>query len=476
MLYSRALSLASRLGSIVRPAVTALGVSALLLIGSATAARADVKLPNIFGNNMVLQRGKPLPIWGTAASDEVVTVTFAGQTATAKAGADGKWQVSLAAMEANDKPQTMTVSGKNKLELKDILIGEVWVCSGQSNMSYAVASVHNNKQEVAEANYPQIRLFLEPTVQLPQPATDINAHWVPCSPATVPGFAAPGYFFGRELHKELKVPVGLIANAWGGRRIEPFTTPDGVKAVPALEGKPQHELGIIYNGMFAPIVPFAVRGAIWYQGEANCSEGMLYTDRMRALAASWRQAWSDPNMPLYYVQLAPFRYQPDNMLPEFWEAQTAALAIPHTGMAVINDIGNFHDIHPNNKQDVGKRLARWALNRTYGKKDVVPSGPLFKSAKVDGDKMRVEFAYAGGLKSRDGKPLTQFEIAGADNKYVPAQATIDGETVIVTADAVKEPVSVRLGWHPNANPNLVNGEGLPTGSFRSKDWKGATGE
>ncbi|MCE9544041.1 MAG: sialate O-acetylesterase [Planctomycetia bacterium] len=473
MLSPRAILYAFRSSSLAIHATTTLCIFAA--IGLASPAFADVKLPNVFSSNMVLQRDRPVPVWGTAAADEEVTVSIGDHTASTKAGGDGKWKVSLPAMPANDKPQTMTVSGKNKLELKDILVGEVWVCSGQSNMSFAVASVDNNKKEVSTADYPQIRLFLVHNAQGPKPAADVNAKWVPCSPATVPGFAAPGYFFGRELHKELKVPVGLIAAAWGGRRIEPFTTPEGVKAVPALASKPQHELGIIYNGMLAPIVPYAIRGAIWYQGEANVGEGMLYTDRMKALVASWRQAWSDPEMPFYFVQLAPFRYG-GNVLPEFWEAQTASLAIPHTGMAVINDIGNFGNIHPGNKQDVGSRLARWALNRTYGKKDVVASGPLFKSATVDGDKVRVAFAYAGGLKSRDSKPLTEFEIAGADGKYVPAKATIDGETVIVTADAVKEPASVRLGWRPNANPNLVIGAGLPTGSFRSKDWKGVTGE
>ncbi|MCE9556075.1 MAG: sialate O-acetylesterase [Planctomycetes bacterium] len=465
---------ASRFRWLLIPSVRVLSVA--LTLGMASILQADVKLPNVFSDNMVLQRDRPLPVWGTASPEEEVTVKLGDKSATTKAGADGKWKVELPAMPANAQPQTMTVAGKNKLEVKDVLIGEVWVCSGQSNMSYAVASVDNYKKEVDSAKFPEIRLFLIPNVQQAQPAADVNAKWVPCSPQTVGGFAAPGFFFGRELHNQLKVPVGLIANAWGGRRIEPFTTPEGVKAVPALAGKPQNELGIIYNGMFAPIVPYAVRGAVWYQGEANCSEAMLYTDRMRALAASWRQAWSNPEMPLYYVQLAPFNYRPANMLPEFWEAQTAALAIPHTGMAVITDIGNFHNIHPGNKQDVGKRLARWALNRTYGKKDVVPSGPLFKSAKADGDKVRVEFAYAEGLKSRNGQPLTEFEIAGADDKYVPAKATIEGNTVVVTAEAVKEPKHVRLGWRPNANPNLVNGEGLPTGSFRSKDWKGATGE
>ena len=455
----------------------AAGLFALSLI-VAVPGRADVKPAGVFSSNMVLQRDRELPVWGTATPGEAVTVEFAGNKASTVTDPRGRWQVKLPAHAVSADPLKMTIAGKNKIELDNILVGEVWMCSGQSNMQFAVVSSKDGAKEVADANYPNIRLFLVPTVQLRAPTEIVNARWNVCSPQTVGGFAAPGYFFGRELHKELKVPIGLIANAWGGRRIEPFTPAIGIDAVPALAGKPQGELSIIYNGMIAPISPYPIRGAIWYQGESNASEGMLYADRMRAMIAGWRKVWNQGDFPVYWAQIAPFRYGGSQfMLPELWEAQTAALDIPHTGMAVLTDIGNPGDIHPNNKQDVGARLARWALNRDYGRKDIVPSGPLYKSMKADGKKIFVNFAYAdGGLKSRDDKPLTHFEIAGADGKFVPAKATIEGATVVVEADGIAEPTQVRFCWDGIANPNLVNNVGLPAGPFRSQDWRGATGE
>ena len=456
-----------------------------LFATAAPQAWGEVKLPSVFSSNMVLQRDREIPVWGVAAPGEAVTIELAGNKATAVADPRGKWQTKLPALALSTEPLKMTVSGtsaastKNKIEFDNILVGEVWVCSGQSNMQWSVAQSNDGGKEIAEANHPNIRLYHVPTVQLRNPAeTVLNARWVACSPQTVGGFSAVGYYFGRDLQKELKVPIGLIANAWGGRRIEPFTPAIGVESVPALAGKPQGELSIIYNGMVAPVAPFPIRGAIWYQGESNMGEGMLYADRKRALVAGWRKVWNQGEFPFYWAQLAPFKYggQP-YALPELWEAQTAALDIPHTGMAVLTDIGNPGDIHPRNKQDVGARLARWALNRDYGRKDVVPSGPLYKSMKVEGNKIRVHFAYAdGGLKTRDDKPLTDFEVAGADGKFVPAKATIDGQTVVVEAEGIAEPTQVRFCWNGVASPNFVNSAGLPAGPFRSLDWKGATGE
>jgi len=441
-----------------------------LLVASqlAAPAQADVKLPNVFSDNLVLQRDREVPIWGTAAADEEVTVEFGGQKVSTKAGADGKWTVKLPVGSANDQPQTMTVSGKNKLEVKNILVGEVWVCSGQSNMQWNVMQCANGQQEAANANHPNIRLLNIPTIAAPQPAADIPSKWAICSPQTVPGFSAAGYYFGRELNKELKVPIGLIANAWGGQPIEPFTPPVGLAAIPELAGKPHRNPSAIYNGMVAPIVPYGMRGAIWYQGESNNGDNLLYFHRMRALIDGWRQVWGQGDFPFYYVQIAPLaNFYNGEALPLIWEAQFRALQIPNTGMAVITDIGNIHDIHPANKQDVGRRLALWALAKTYNK-DVVPSGPLYKGIKIEGDKIRIEFDYVGGgLKSRDGQPLSEFEIAGEDGKFVPATATIDGNNVVVHADAVKEPKHVRLGWRREANPNLMNAEGLPASPFRS---------
>lgn len=508
-------------------------------------ASADVTLPSVIGSHMVLQRDKPLPIWGWAEPGEAVTVTLADGKAAAKADAQGNWRAVLPAMAAGG-PHAMTVSGKNTIELTDILVGEVWVCSGQSNMEWGIGAVMNGQKEIAEANYPKIRLFhvIEHRASgLPEP--HINATWRVCSPQTISqyghkGFSAVGYFFGRELHKELDVPVGLIDTSWGGTLVEPWTPLVGFESVPQLQGIaravqqadreyeqavpktvaaieawlpgakkaltehqrvpappawPVHGMSshvkptALYNGMVYAIVPFAVRGAIWYQGESNRGDGMMYFEKMKALINGWRTVWGHPTggrrirspavrapqdgFPFLFVQLAPFRYQGDvYALPMIWEAQTAALSIPNTGMAVITDlVDNIADIHPTLKQGVGKRLALWALARTYGRKGLVYSGPLCKAMKVEGNAIRISFDHVGGgLASRDGKPLTHFEIAGADKKFVKAQAKIDGETIVVSSDQVVEPVAVRFGWHQEAMPNLMNKEGLPASPFRTDRW------
>lgn len=386
-------------------------------------------------------------------------------------------------------PHTLTVEGTTKIELKDILVGEVWLCSGQSNMEWSVAQSDNAQAEIQAANYPQIRHIKIPHRPAETPQADVPSDgWKVCSPQTVPGFTAVGYYFARYLHKELNVPIGLIGSNWGGTRIEPWTPPAGFQAVPALsniaenldkfpqkndQGQINHQTPLaLYNGMIAPLVPYALRGAIWYQGESNNGEGMLYYEKMKALISGWRTLWDDPDMPFYYVQLAPFRYGRPEALPGIWEAQLKALSIPNTGMAVTVDISNIADIHPRNKQDVGKRLALWALAKTYGKDDVVYSGPLYKSLKVEGDKAIVSFDHVGGgLVSRDGKPLTHFQVAGEDKKFVDAQAEIVGDTVVVRAEGVAKPVAVRFAWHELAEPNLSNKEGLPASPFRTDDWK-----
>ena len=311
--------------------------------------------------------------------------------------------------------------------------------------------------------------MLVPKVQVPAPAKDVKAEWLVCSPKTVAaggwgGFSAALYYFGQRLHKELDVPVGLIDSSWGGSPIEPWT----------VSGK---KGGGMYNGMIAPVKPLAIRGVIWYQGEANVGNGLKYYDKMKALIGGWRKVWGY-DFPFYFVQLAPFSGYGPGSLPPLWEAQVASLKIPGTGMAVTTDIvHNIGDIHPRNKHDVGNRLALWALAKEYGKKDLVYSGPLYKSMKVEGDKVRLSFAHVGGgLKSRDGKPLSEFEIAGGDGKFLPAQAAIDGDTVVVEAKEVASPTQVRFGWRNGASPNLVNKEGLPASPFQTNNWQGGTGE
>lgn len=504
----------------------------LLSLTTATSVLANVSLPSVVGSNMVLQRDQPLPLWGWADSGEKVTVTFAGQTKEVTTDASGKWSVKLDAMPANAQPQAMVIKGNNEIKLENILIGEVWIGSGQSNMQWDVNASMNPKEEAAAAEYPNIRLFNVPLVSSPVKNDNLNASWEACSPKSVPRFSAVLYFMGRHLHKELNVPVGLIASSWGGSRIEPWTPVEGFAQVPsqkdnartirmntpgysdyeaslqnylnqvqawAQEGrelvknrKPlpplpdrpgplahgSQQLVGTYNAMIHPLVPFAIRGAVWYQGESNNGEGMLYTDRMQALIAGWRAVWQQGDFPFYHVQLAPFNYsrkspgedKATTALAEIWEAQAESVKrIPNTGMAVINDVGDLKDIHPTNKQEVGRRLALIALAKDYGKKDVVYSGPVYREHAIDGGVVRIKFDHTGGgLASRDGKPLTWFEVAGADGKFVAAEANVDGNDVVVKAAGVPEPKAVRYAFSQMAEPNLMNKEGLPAGAFRTK--------
>jgi sialate O-acetylesterase len=463
-----------------------LALAALMSLLSVS-LEAAIKLPSIIGSNMVLQRDEPVPVWGWDDAGTKVTVAIGAANVTATADANGKWQVQLPAMLAGG-PVTMTITGTDSVTLDNILVGEVWLCSGQSNMEWPVAASNNPQEEIAAADHPKIRHIKISHVPMDTPQDNVASDgWKVCTPQNVPGFTAVGYFFARYLQKELDVPVGLIGSNWGGTRIEPWTTPCGFKAVPALKdiadnldkfpskdaaGKINHQTPLaLYNGMIAPLVPYGIRGAIWYQGESNNGEGMLYHEKMKALIAGWRSVWKKPDMPFYFVQLAPFRYNRPDALPGIWEAQAATLCDPHTGMAVTVDISDVKDIHPRNKQDVGKRLALWALFQLHGKKDLVYSGPLYKSMAVEGNKIRIAFDHAGsGLVSRDGQPLTRFTIAGEDKNFVEAKSEIDGATVVVSSDSVPNPAAVRFGWHEEAEPNLSNKEGLPASPFRTDKW------
>jgi sialate O-acetylesterase len=445
-------------------------LSAFSLIPVLTApAAADVKLPTVLGSHMVLQRDKPIPIWGWADPGEEVTVEFAGMVGQAKADDAGKWKVTLGAQKANATGHKLRVKGKNSLELDDVLVGEVWVGSGQSNMEWSVSASANPKETIAAAKHPNIRLFNVQKIQAAVPLPDVGytfgkISWRECTPASVPQFSAVLYHFGVRLQKDLDVPIGLINSSWGGSPIEPWT----------VTGKSS---GTMYNAMIAPLMPFAIRGVIWYQGESNVGNGLAYRDKTEALVKGWRAVWGE-DMPFYFVQIAPWSGYGAGSLPRLWEGQVASLKIPHTGMAVVTDlVDNIKDIHPKNKLDVGNRLALWALAKTYGKKDLVYSGPLYKSMKVEGNKVRLSFTHTGGgLASRDGKPLTEFEIAGEDGKFVPGEAVIEGQDVVVSAAGVDNPTQVRFGWRNTANPNLMNKEGLPASPFQTTDWHGGTGE
>ncbi len=503
-----------------------------VLLFTQTVVHAEVTLPRVIGSNMVLQRNIEVPIWGWAAPGEEITITLSAEaegvepvsTATAIADAEGNWQVKLPAMAAGG-PYTLRVKGSNTLELTNVLFGEVWVCSGQSNMQWSVNASKDNEAEIAAAMYPKIRLFYIPRVPSGLLQKDVEADWYETSPETIPNFSAVAYYFGRKLYKNLDVPIGLINTSWGGTRIEPWTPPIGFAGVPALvsinkevediqanylaqlpekmnaieawiaDTRKALETGAqltqmpdnthplahqqrptaLYNGMVHPIVPYGIRGALWYQGESNLREGMLYHEKMKALINGWREVWGQGDFPFYFVQLAPFNYGGRNaspfFLPQIWEAQIATLALPNTGMAVTTDIGNLRDIHPRNKQDVGRRLALWALAKDYGRDDVTYSGPLYKAMAVEGNAIRLTFDHVGsGLTARDEKPLTWFQIAGEDKEFVEAKAIIDGDTVVVSSDALANPVAVRFGWHQSAEPNFINKEGLPASPFRTDSW------
>jgi len=498
--------------------------------GFTQAARAEVRLPRVFSSHMVLQQEKPLAVWGWAQPNETVKVQLAANSQQVKANERGEWKATLPALKAGG-PYTMTVSGSSTVQFEDVMIGEVWLCSGQSNMEMGVGVSKAAKEEVAAANHPGIRLLKVTKSWKPEPQDDIEGTWKPCTPQTIAeggwgGFSACAYYFGRELHKKLGVTVGLIDSSWGGTRIESWTPPEGFAVVPALERDyelvqlsdrrtaryrqrleqflqeterwlavarqalterkivptmptypaelqaPHHlqQATALYNGMIHPLHPFALRGAIWYQGESNRAEGMLYAERMKALIGGWRQVWGEGEFPFYYVQIAPYNYNENpEIVGEFWEAQSAAQVVPNTAMAVVNDIGDLKDIHPANKQEVGRRLALLALARTYGHDKLVCSGPAFKSMTIEGDRLRLSFDHiGGGLASRDGKPLNWFEVIDAEEGgFVKADARIDGTTVVLSAPDVKHPVAMRFAWSMLAEPNLMNAEGLPASAFRA---------
>ena len=494
----------------------AMAFTVCVLVACGT-ARAYVTVPTVFGDNMVLQRDVELPVWGQATPGQKVTVSIATASASATADEKGSWAVKLPAMKCLPKQTglTMTIKGaplpvevierlkaeakakteakamaaaeataKAKAEgkpkpkpltdtivLKNILIGEVWLGSGQSNMEFELGKSLNGKDAIAAADLPNIRLYHVPRTKNWYPNNDVDAAWKVCSPEASPKFSAVLYYFGKRLHDELKVPIGLINASWGGTAIEPWTATNEERT----------HVGIYYNGMIAPLQPFAIRGVAWYQGETNvfAGNGFNYYDKTKHLIESWRKTFQNDKLSFHMVQLAPWGGgYGGGQLPALWEAQVASLKIPDTGLVVTTDlVDDIKDIHPRNKAPVGNRLALWALAKDYGRKDLAYSGPLYKSMKVEGNSIRVSFAHVcGGLLARDKKELTEFQIAGADGKFVAAKAAIDGETVLVSAEGVAAPKNVRFGWRSVANPNLMNQVKLPASPFQTDNWRGGMGE
>jgi len=452
---------------------------------------AEVVLPKILGNNRVLQRNKLVPVWGTASAGEAVTVKFSGQTKKVIADVAGNWQIMLDPMPASAMPQILEIDGTNTIKLDNILVGEVWLCSGQSNMSYEMrknskvrrpdtSTVNSPIDELERAHNPQIRIFLVTQKNLRRPDST-HSGWDIAEGTALRDFSAAGYFFAKNLNHDLKVPVGIICSAISGSRIEPWMPGEAFDAIPYFKDnniKVDGDPGKLYVNMIAPVAPYALRGFLWYQGESSSylAETISYTYKMEALINWWRKLWNDKNLPFYYVQIAPFYYSraKSNISytiytePELREAQTMALKIPHTGMIVTTDLNDsLTNIHPAFKWVVGQRLELQALANTYGKK-VVFSGPMYEKMQIKGNKIILDFKYVGsGLVSHDGKPLSYFTIAGSDGKFVDATATIKGNKVEVSSPAVPVPVAVRFGWTEVAEPNFYNKDGLPAVPFRT---------
>ncbi|MCW3092023.1 MAG: sialate O-acetylesterase [Ferruginibacter sp.] len=462
----------------------------ILLTGMIT--NAQVQLPKILGNNMVLQQGKRVPVWGTSTPGDHIAVSFNKQTKHTIANASGKWEIFLDPPKASAIPDEMKIAGSTTILLHNILVGEVWLCSGQSNMEYTMRknskvlktdSAKNSPiDELKTARNSNIRIFLVTSKNLHQPDS-LHLGWSIASDSALRSFSAAGYFFAKELYDKLHVPIGVISAAIPGSAIEPwlpgtiipgnenFSGSAGMKLDASMPGK-------FYPTMIKPVAPFSLKGFLWYQGETNCfqNEAIEYTHKMNLLINGWRNLWQ-ADLPFYYVQISPFFYSKskgkypldEETLPRFWEAQTHAMSISHTGMIVINDLAKSpEDLHPNGKWEVGRRLAQWPLAMDYGRK-VTPSGPKYKSMTVEGNAIILEFDYTGkGLVSGSG-PLTWFTIAGNDNKFVPADAVIKGDRVIVSSPQVLKPANVRFAWNESAQPNFFNKDGLPAIPFRTND-------
>lgn len=466
----------------------------------AASASAEVKLSPMFGDHMVLQRNMRAPIWGTADPGESVTVAIGPRKVVVRADNSGNWMARVGPFPAGG-PHTITVSGPaNSITLSNVLFGEVWIASGQSNMEWPLAAVRNADYEVRNAANPKIRLFVVAKAVKPEPTRELVGSWAECTPETARGFSAVAYFFGRSLFRRLQVPIGLIETAWGGTPAESWTARKWLESDPDLSpmlaripppgqtvkaddpSKPAWDAWTptgLYNAMIAPVAPYGIAGAIWYQGESNASRAYQYRKLFPAMIRCWRETWGQGDFPFIWVQLANFmKRQPEpgeSAWAELREAQTMTLSLPKTGQAIAIDIGEADDIHPRNKQDVGIRLCLVAQHMHYGDKDVVASGPTYKSMSIKGSQVTLTFTdIGGGLMTRDGLPLAGFAVAGADRKFHWAQAKIVGSTVVVSCDAVENPVAVRYGWADNPNCNLYNAAGLPAGPFRTDNWPGLT--
>jgi sialate O-acetylesterase len=485
---------------------------------------AAIQLPALISDNMVLQQQSPVRIWGKADPLEDVTIKFLGRTVSARAGQDGKWQAFLSPVAAGG-PYEMEISGSNTITIRNVLVGEVWVASGQSNMAWTVKASKNSEQEIAAASYPNIRFFQVRTTVADHPAEDVaQAVWRAVNPDTAPGISAVAYFFARELQMTRGVPVGILQSAVGGTPAQAWTSREtldsnkmlhwyleswekrvadfpaakerydarlvewkeqaaGAKAqgrqpprppqMPAGGPGHPHTPSGLYNGMIAPLTPYAIRGAIWYQGEANAgpTDSELYRHLFAEMILDWRRSWGIGQFPFLFVQLASFAPPADRNWALLRDSQTRTLEIAHTGMALAIDVGESNDIHPKDKQTVGRRLALAARGVAYGE-NIVYSGPMYRQHTREQGAMRIWFDHTGsGLRSSDGNLLAGFRIAGEDGRFFKAEARIEGSTIVVASALVSDPVAVRYAWENDPVATLVNREGLPAVPFRTDHWK-----
>ena len=488
-------------------------------------AFGDVRLPALISDHMVLQQEAAANVWGWADAGEEVSVTFAGNELKTTTDATGTWQTRLSGLKGGTSGD-LTIRGKNSLTVRDVLVGEVWVGSGQSNMEWTVSNSANPAEEIAAANYPQLRMFTVKKSSQFQPQDDCVGKWEVCTPSTAPRFSAVAYYFGRKLHQDLKIPVGLIHSSWGGTPAE-YWTPSEIVATdpdfksiqegwerkktdfPAAKAKYDEVLktwetesekaassgakpprrpdfprggdavespGSLYNGMISPLLRYSIQGVIWYQGESNASQAKLYRKLFPTMILSWRARWG-MELPFLYVQLANFNARnvpptgdpEDSRWAELREAQLQTLELPRTGMAVAIDIGEATDIHPKNKQEVGRRLALIAQGMVYYQ-DVEFSGPIITGSQVEEGKVRLSFRHAEGLKPASGDRFTGFAIAAEDRKFVWADAEVQGDHIVLSHPQIPQPTALRYAWGDNPAGNLVNKSGLPASPFRSDDW------
>ncbi|WP_163407421.1 sialate O-acetylesterase [Flavobacterium ajazii] len=491
----------------------------LIFLNVSFSSKAQVKLPALVSDNMVLQQNAKVNLWGWASPNEKINIQLGWQNSPVEVTANvtGDWKVAVDTPQGSEKAYSIAVNASNKIVLNNVLIGEVWICSGQSNMYFPVGKeegtwktgVKNYEQEIVNANFPDIRLFTVLTNASPKPLDDVTGRWAACSPETIKTFSAVAYFYGRDLYQKLKIPIGLISTSWGGTKAEAWTSQNVLEENPdfltileedaknekayqeKLETyylnlrnekqvnntskteikKPKKEANktsyVLYNAMLHPLINYTMKGVIWYQGESNSGKAKLYQTLFPAMVKNWRDDWKQGDFPFYYVQITPHKGQ----TPEIREAQLFSLKkIGNSGMAVTTDVGDTNNIHPIDKQTVGHRLALISLAKTYKDDKLVYSGPIYNHLKIKKDKIQLFFDYADSGFRKTTENLKEFEIAGEDKIFYPAVAKIDGKTIVVSSEKVKNPVAVRFAWKAVPEPNLFNVENLPASPFRTDNW------